>query len=110
MALHVIKLFKIVDTGGFRILLILVPIFAFLKLVLANLTPSLEGNPPSALPPLAFDWEQLKLLCSLLRPRSLCRAASAEVSDSSNAPPHHLGRCRVGQERKRNKRSFADLL
>lgn len=51
--------------------LVLVSIFAFLKLVLAKLSPSLEGNLPSALPPLAFDWEQLNLFHCLLRPVSV---------------------------------------
>lgn len=77
--------------------LILGPIFAFFKLVLAKLTPSLEGNPPSALPSLAFDWEQLNLIHCLLRPQSLCRVASKEFSDSSSAPSYHLGWCQVGQ-------------
>lgn len=46
---------------------VLVPAFAFLKLALAKLSSSLEGNLPFALPPLAFDWEQLSLFHCLLR-------------------------------------------
>lgn len=60
-----------VDTGAFSVLSSLSVHFSFLKLVLAKLSPSLEGNLPSALPPLAFDWEQLNLFHCLLRPVSV---------------------------------------
>lgn len=95
MASPFIKLIKMIDTGEFSVLSTLSAHFCFFEASTGNRSPSLEGNLPSALPSLAFDWEQLNLFHCLLRPG--CVALPAEISDSSSAPFYHLGQSQVGE-------------
>lgn len=72
-------------------LLVLVPIFAFLKLVLAKHSSSLEGNLPSGF------WLGAAKSLSLFTETCPCVALPAEISDSSSAPFYHLGWSQVGE-------------